>query len=180
MKAINSRRFFSYFLCLFVLSGIPLTGLSEAKLQAPVISQGDSLVRANRVRALYGLNGAGITIGVISDSFNCLRGATAGQQQGELPAEVVVLLEADCQSEHAIDEGRAMLEVIHDLAPNAKLVFHAMGNNTIDFSQALNRVADSGAQIIVDDAVFFQEPMFQDGLAAQTIDQLVFERGIAN
>ncbi len=179
MKAINSRRFFSYFLCLFVLSGIPLTGLSEAKLQAPVISQGDSLVRANRVRALYGLNGAGITIGVISDSFNCLRGATAGQQQGELPAEVVVLLEADCQSEHAIDEGRAMLEVIHDLAPNAKLVFHAMGNNTIDFSQALNRVADSGAQIIVDDAVFFHEPMFQDGLAAQTIDQLVFERGIA-
>lgn len=145
----------------------------------PVISQGDALVHANLARTVYGLNGAGITVGVISDSFNCLGGVATGQQNGELPIDVEVLHEGNCQNEEAADEGRAMLEVIHDLAPKAKLLFHAMGNTTRDFIQALQRMADSGVQIIVDDAVYFNEPMFQDGLAAQTIDQLVFERGIA-
>lgn len=145
----------------------------------PSITQGDRMILAEQARIRDGLDDTGITVGVISDSFNCLGGADSGQQQGELPSDIIVLQEADCQNESAIDEGRAMLEVLYDVAPKAKLVFHTMGNNTTEFSQALNRVADSGAQIIVDDAVFFHEPMFQDGLAAQTIDRLVFERGIA-
>lgn len=152
--------------------------IAQADRQA-VISQGDAIVHADLARASYALDGTGISVGVVSDSFNCLDGAAAGRQQGELPGEVVVLQEADCSNESSLDEGRAMLEIIHDLAPKAKLLFHAMGNNTIEFSQALNRLADNGSQIIVDDAVFFQEPMFQDGLAAQTIEKLVFERHIA-
>lgn len=179
MRSCKSIAAFPYFVFSTILCCAGLDVHGDNHLHQPVISQGDFLMLADQARALYGLDGAGITVGVISDSFNCLGGAAAGQQQGELPADIKVLEEADCQNENAIDEGRAMLEVVHDLAPKAKLVFHAMGNNTTEFNQALTRVADSGAQVIVDDAVFFHEPMFQDGLATQKIDQLVYERGIA-
>ncbi len=179
MRIFKSTPKFFYLGFTLCLICNPLKSSQADTIPKPVISQGDALVHADLVRALHGLDGKGITVGVISDSFNCLGGAAAGQEQGELPLDVVVLQEADCRNEQAIDEGRAMLEVIHDLAPKAKLLFHAMGSNYIEFSQALNRIADGGAQIIVDDAVFFQEPMFQDGLAAQTIEKLVFERGIA-
>lgn len=166
-------RYAGFTLCLICNS------LSNAQADSkPVISQGDALIHADTVRSSHGLNGEGITVGVISDSFNCLGGAGKGIEQHELPTEVTVIQEADCRNEDTLDEGRAMLEIIHDITPKAKLLFHAMGNNPIEFNQALNRMADGGAQIIVDDAVFFQEPMFQDGLAAQIIDKLVFERGI--
>ncbi len=145
----------------------------------PVISQGDLILGTNQARTNDALSGAGITLAVISDSFNCLGGAELGQASGELPPTVTVVKEADCKGEKTLDEGRAMLEVIHDLAPGANLLFHAMGDNPGDLTQALNRVADHGAQIIVDDAVYFSEPMFQDGPASQTIDRLVVERGIA-
>ncbi|MDT4292253.1 S8 family serine peptidase [Methylomonas sp. MO1] len=144
-----------------------------------VISQGDAILGANQARNSDLLSGAGITVAVISDSFNCLGGAEIGQANGELPPTVTVVKEADCKDEKTLDEGRAMLEVIHDLAPGANLLFHALGDSPGDLTQALNRVADHGAQIIVDDAVYFSEPMFQDGPASQMIDRLVAERGVA-
>ncbi|WP_190303201.1 S8 family peptidase [Methylomonas rhizoryzae] len=142
-------------------------------------TQGDHIIHAKQVCSKDGLSGQGVSIAVISDSFNCLGGADAGQANGELPPTVTVLKEADCQNERALDEGRAMLEVIHDLAPKANLLFHAMGDNPNDFIQALKTVAEHGARIIVDDAVYFSEPMFQDGPASQTIDRLATLRGIA-
>ncbi|WP_140911833.1 hypothetical protein [Methylomonas koyamae] len=161
------------------ISTLHLTHAQSGASYETVISQGNALIHADFARAAYDLTGEGTTVAVISDSFNCLGGADEGQANGELPPAVTVLKEANCQNEKPLDEGRAMLEVIHDLAPNAKLLFHAMGDNADDFTQALNRVAEHGAQIIVDDAVYFTEPMFQDSAATQTIDRLVFERGIA-
>ncbi|MCQ8181731.1 S8 family serine peptidase [Methylomonas sp. SURF-1] len=164
-----------------MLLGLPghLINDVQAATTTKAVTQGDTLIGADLARNIYDLNGAGITVAVISDSFNCLGGAEIGQANGELPATVTVLKEADCQGEKTLDEGRAMLEVIHDLAPGASLLFHAMGDNPADLTQALNRVADHGAQIIVDDAIYFSEPMFQDGPASQAIDRLVAERGIA-
>src|SRR5262245_49513129 len=40
-----------------------------------VTSQGDPAMRANVARAAFGVTGTGVTVGVMSDSFNCLGGA---------------------------------------------------------------------------------------------------------
>jgi hypothetical protein len=61
-------------------------------------------------------HGSGVTIGVLSDSFNCLGGANADMSSGDLPPTVTVLEEAPgCSSVR--DEGRALLQIIHDVAP---------------------------------------------------------------
>src|ERR1044071_10291782 len=41
-----------------------------------VTTQGDVAMRSDIARADLGVNGAGITVGVLSDSFNCLGGAS--------------------------------------------------------------------------------------------------------
>ncbi len=168
-----------YFIVAMTLGCISINSYGVNNHHQAIISQGDRLIHADIARSKYGLDGDSINIAVISDSFNCLGTENTNQASSELPADIKVLQEGDCKNDQMLDEGRAMLEVIHDLAPKAKLIFHAMGNNSVEFSQALNQVADNGAQIIVDDAVFFHEPMFQDSVAAQTIEKLVFERGIA-
>lgn len=177
-RTASIGRFLHYSLSAILAGGVLINAQADSRIR-PVISQGDAVLHSDIVRAKYGLTGAEITVGVISDSYDCLGGAALGQQADELPADVVILKEGNCRSEDSTDEGRAMLEVIHDLAPKTKLLFHAMGNTTQDFVQALKQMSNAGAQIIVDDAVYFHEPMFQDGLAAQTIDQLVYDKGIA-
>ncbi len=168
-----------YLIFMLVISYHPSYSCEADTRMDLAIDRVDSLLQANLVRVDHDLTGEGITVAVISDSFNCLGGAEAGQANDELPPTVTVLKEADCQTETTLDEGRAMLEVIHDIAPKAHLLFHAMGDNPNDLTQAVNRAAEQGAQIIVDDAAYFSEPMFQDGPASQAIDRLVAERGIA-
>jgi hypothetical protein len=132
-----------------------------------VTSQADVGLRANIARATYGVNGAGVRIGVISDSYNSLGGASAGVRSGDLPANVVVLSDAI-----GTDEGRGMIELIHDLAPGAEVYFHSVGNTPSDMASAMERLAAAGCNIIVDDVSFYSEPFFQDGIIAQTTDRL--------
>jgi hypothetical protein len=80
-------------------------------LVGSVTSQGDVAMRADIARSTFGVDGTGVTVGALSDSFNCLGGAAAGVASGDLPAGIVVLEEiGDCTD--AIDEGRALAEVI--------------------------------------------------------------------
>lgn len=59
-------------------------------------------------------------------------------------------------------EGTAMLEVIHDLAPNATLIF-ANGPTAMDFEMAVNYLA-AHADVVVDDRLFLTPPY--DGTSA--------------
>ena len=43
--------------------------------------------------------------------------------------------------------------------------------------QGIIELADAGADVIVDDVIYFAEPMFQDGIIAQAVD-MVKSRGI--
>ena len=63
----------------------------------------------------YGVDGAGIGIGVLSDSIDTL---TARQESGDLPPQVSVLP----GQAGGGDEGTAMLEIVHDLALGADLL----------------------------------------------------------
>ncbi len=135
-----------------------------------VTSAGDTLLRAAELREATGLSGAGIRVGVISDGVDHWRSA---QATGDLPASLTVL-----RNEVGGDEGTAMLEIVHDIAPNASLVFHDCGWNVLEFNQAIDALADAGCRVIVDDIGWTDEPFFEDGVVAAHAADAVSRRGV--
>jgi Subtilase family len=189
--------------------------MPRARAAGPVSTQGDYAQRSSVVRANYpALTGTGITVGVLSDSFNCYavyaapgsgvpasgntgyasNGFTADYatdvSTGALPANVNVLEEADCPVYSFpnssgqptglpfTDEGRAMLQIVHDVAPGASLAFYTGATSEADFASGIGKLAAAGAKVIADDVGYFDEPFFQDGIAAQAIDA-VEAQGVA-
>jgi hypothetical protein len=142
-----------------------------------VTSQGDIAMGSDNARAGFDVNGIGVTVGVLSDSFDCLNGAAADVNGGDLPEGIVVLAEdPGCSS--GTDEGRAIMQLLHDVAPGASLAFHTAFNGQADFASGIQELADLGADVIVDDVIYLAEPMFQDGIIAQAIDRVVAD-GVA-
>jgi hypothetical protein len=172
-----------------------------------VTSQGDASIRAALARTTFGVNGTGVKVGVISDSFRQLLGSgttsppvctpipaddpldtatpeiltsSAPQVAGELPASIEIL--DDCTSVDncgaPLDEGRALAEIVHDLAPGAEIIFHSGFNGEANMAQGIAQLASCGADVIVDDLVYEREPMFQDGPIAHAA-QTAVDGGVA-
>jgi hypothetical protein len=163
-----------------------------------VTSQGDYAQNSDIVRSDNSLSGAGITVGVLSDSYDCypvyaangvnasgLNGyanngfnttAAGDMATGDLPASVNVIEDATCMNYGAPvqlpfgDEGRAIMQIVHDVAPGAGLAFYTAENSEADFASGIGKLANAGAKVIVDDVGYFDEPFFQDGLVAQAIN----------
>ncbi len=77
--------------------------------------------------------------------------------------------ESGCAS--GTDEGRAMMQIVHDVAPGASQAFHSAFNGQADFANGIIELATvANADVINDDVIYFAEPMFQDGIIAQAID----------
>jgi len=139
-----------------------------------VTTQGDVAMRSDIARANLGVNGAGITVGVLSDSFNCLGGAPSDVTNGDLSPVTVIQEISSCSGPSAgTDEGRAMLQIVHDVAPGANLVFASALNGIASFASNIQSVAAAGAKVIADDVLYLAEPMFQDGIVAQAANQVV-------
>ncbi|NYT06530.1 MAG: S8 family serine peptidase, partial [Methanomicrobiales archaeon] len=139
-----------------------------------VTSVGDSIHRSMETRAWYGIDGSGIKVGVISDTVHHIADAIAS---GDLPADVDVLRDDDPYNT-GTDEGIAMLEVIHDLAPGASLAFHDMGLTMQDFCDAIDALAAAGCDIICDDVGFYEEAAFEDGIIAAHMRDVNRDEGI--
>lgn len=155
-----------------------------------VTSQADPVMNADVARANFGVNGSGIKIGVISDSYNVLGGEASGISSGDLPGianpsgfqNSVTVLKDDIAG---IDEGRAMIELVHDLAPGAEIIFHSAFNNpgasgaapSTTIANAIDALRLAGADIIVDDVAILSAAKYQDGAAAQAVDR-AFAAGI--
>ncbi|AMJ65500.1 T9SS type A sorting domain-containing protein [Hymenobacter sp. PAMC 26628] len=133
-------------------------------------SQGDRALRADAARSKYGLTGKGVKVGILSDSYNNLGGATAGVTSNDLPRGVEVL--EDLPS-GGIDEGRGMAEIVHDVAPGAAIAFHTAFLGQADFAQGIEDLQAAGCQAIVDDVIYFDEPFFQNGIIAQAAQNVV-------
>ncbi len=139
-------------------------------------TQGDAVIQADTFRNQFGLTGAGITVGVLSDSANRVGGGLAASRStGDLPATVNVIMDGPAAG--ATDEGRAMLEIVHDIAPGAGLAFHTALNSPQVFANGIRALANAGARSIVDDVQYSNSPMFNDGIIAQAVDQ-VAARGV--
>lgn len=135
-------------------------------------SQADFVHEADRVRATNppGLSGNGIRIGTLSDSYNNLGGAAANVASNDLPAGVQVLSDL---AGGGSDEGRAMMQLIHDLAPGVTQSFATAFTGEIAFAANIRALQAAGCDIIVDDVGYGGEPMFQDGVIAQAVDAVV-------
>ncbi|HXY97320.1 MAG TPA: S8 family serine peptidase, partial [Steroidobacteraceae bacterium] len=220
---------------------LPVSAIDAAAARAEVTSVRAALSRVRGVVATQGdfaqdtatlrtdepsLTGSGITVGVLSDSYNCYavyaanQGMTAGGvpdpppsgttgyasngftadaasdvSTGALPAGVNVLEEAGgppttTDTQPCIetfgypeqlpytDEGRAMLQIVHAVAPSAGLAFYTAVNSEADFANGIQALANAGAKVVADDVGYFDEPFFQDGLVSQAIDA-VESQGVA-
>jgi uncharacterized repeat protein (TIGR01451 family) len=136
-----------------------------------VTSQGDASMHADVARGSFGVDGTGVKVGVLSDSFNCLGGAGGNVVSGDLSTVQVLQEISSCSG--ATDEGRAMLQIVHDVAPGASLAFASAFNGTAAFANNILALKNAGAKVIIDDVFYYAEPMFQDGPIAQAVDTVV-------
>lgn len=126
-------------------------------------SEGDVAHAAVTARPGFGVDGSGVTVGVLSDGVDTL---AARQATGDLPPTVTIL---PGQS-GAGDEGTAMLEIVFDLAPGADLHFATALGGQAQFAQNILDLATAGADVIVDDIFYLAEPPFQDGVVAEAVE----------
>ena len=141
-----------------------------------ITSQGDVGLRADIARSVYHVDGSGVTVGIVSDAFDTLGGAAADIASGDLPAAGVTVLNGEsafCQLIFCIDEGRAMAQIVHDVAPGADIMFRSGIDGIASYAAGIAELAASGANVIVDDLLIINEPMFQDGVVAQAVDAAV-------
>jgi subtilisin-like proprotein convertase family protein len=137
-------------------------GLAAA---ATITSEGDSAHNAALARQQFGVSGVGVKACALSDGVDSL---AVSQAKGELPAVDVIAGE-----EGSGDEGTAMLEIVHDLAPGASLGFATAFNSDASFADNIRKLRfESHCDIIVDDVIYFAESPFQDWLIAQAVNDV--------
>jgi hypothetical protein len=145
-------------------------------------SEGDVQLNAANARGSFGIDGSGVTVGILSDSFDRDLGAAthaAGDvASGDLPgagspcgssSPVGVLDDSEAEGD---DEGRAMAQIVHDLAPGASVDFATAFTGEPAFAANIRALAAAGARVIADDVSYFEEPFFQDGPVAVAVNEV--------
>ncbi|MGX6449568.1 S8 family serine peptidase, partial [Patulibacter sp. S7RM1-6] len=144
-----------------------------------VRSAGDVVLHADDARTQEGVDGSGVTVGILSDTYDLAADddtdAAADVASGDLPGAgnpcgrttpVAVLddgaLDADPDTVPT-DEGRAMAQLVHDLAPGAQLSFATAFTGQQGFADNIRRLRAAGAQVLADDVGYLDEPFFQAG-----------------
>jgi hypothetical protein len=145
------------------------------------VSQGDVTLNGPAARDA-GVDGSGVTVGVLSVSYACnppafVPGApttTFEEDLGkELPTDSSILSEGPFPGS---DDGRAMGQIVYDVAPGAAQRYWYAFNGEIDFAEGIQALANAGSNVLVDDVIYFAEPMFSDGPIAQAVD-IVTQQG---
>ena len=117
-------------------------------------SQGVRAHRADDVQNIFGFDGTGVRIGVLSDS---VFGLAQSQASKNLPPDVTVL-PGQAGSTTGGGEGTAMLEIVNDMAPGAKLFFATAFISDASFADNIRKLRfDYKCDIIVDDIFYFNE-----------------------
>lgn len=158
-------------------------------------SEGDDRLRARDLRVARGIEGEDVRVGILSDSWdNDDTDATSAGfdvAAGDLPGPenpcpganrqvaVTPIEEVAGPPNRGRDEGRAMAQLVHDLAPAATLSFRSAFNGDADFAANIRQLADDdGADVIVDDVAYLNEPVFQQGPIAVAAEAAV-ARGVS-
>ena len=151
----------------------PFTNVGAATSQGVAAERVDRLPR--------NVDGRGITVGALSDSFDTATQTVDGKpltvhaaddiRTGDLPPEGVTVLE-DAQG--GADEGRAMLQIVHDIAPKARECFATAFSGDLGFANNIRALGDPKgachADVLVDDVGYFDEPFFSRGPISDAVD----------
>ncbi len=140
-----------------VLPAIPQSG--------EVITAGDAILRADLARSSFQVSGSGQKIGILSDGVSHLANS---QASGDLPTNIEII-----NNRYTGDAGTAMLEIAYDIAPGAQLAFADKGGSEADFANNIQLLQKAGCTVICDDILYPLEPVFEDGIIAQTVNELV-------
>ena len=146
------------------------------------VSEGDTQLNAATARTQFGVDGTGVKVGVLSDSFDrhaaAVTHASGDASSGDLPGVGNTCGHTtpvqNLHDEHATgeDEGRAMLQIVHDLAPGAPLAFATASTGETTFADNIRALQTAGAKVIVDDVTYFDEPFYQDGPVAVAVNDV--------
>jgi hypothetical protein len=139
-------------------------------------AQGDVAMRSDIARATYGVDGTGVKIGVLSNSFDAQGGMASDIANGYLPADTTIL--KDMTGAAATDEGRAIAQLAHDIAPGSSIAFHTANVSQDDLAAGILALFDAGCRVIVDDVTYYAEPFFQSNAICQAIDSVVSQGAV--
>jgi len=142
-------------------------------------------VRGQLAQQMYGVNGSGITIGIISNAFNStlVNGGTSFQTAvagGWVdPTAVYTPPQGldDNNSDHV--EGLSMAEIVHEIAPNAHIIFYT-ADGSGGLVGAINALAAAGCNIICDDQSELSEAFYQPGADASTSADAAITQAVNN
>ena len=153
----------------------PVTTRSRtpASIRAIAYNEAETSMFADAARTQFNVDGTGVTIGVLSDSVNQYNGGLVRVVRDRRPQPQPIPSTCSRTARPAAtDEGRAMLENIHDIAPGANLAFATADGGDLGLRQTTSRPWPTRpkSNIIVDDVGYADEPMFQDGLIAQAVN----------
>src|SRR6266404_8443927 len=201
--------------CYVVLNDVPgianTQGVGSVILElhpihSAVTAQGVNQHRVNRINSFYNAgvttnwDGTGISIGVMSDSYDSQPSVEGGSTTAavdvasqDLPgtgnttnSQPVVVLQDFNSPPNATNEGRAMCQIVYDMAPKARIGFATADSGELGFANNIRALGglpgytypDAIQQgfkgdVVCDDVSYLDEPMFQDGIIAQGVNDVV-------
>jgi subtilisin family serine protease len=134
-----------------------------------VDSEGDYTHEAIDARENFGVTGAGVTVGILSDSIdNGSNALAAAISSGNIDPNNTFVISG--QAGTGEGEGLAMCEIVHDLAPDATIWFATGAAGEAQMASNIIALAQAGCTIIADDEAFDDESPFQDQVIAQAIN----------
>ena len=111
-----------------------------------------------------------MTVGILSDSFDTSGGAADTMAtdiaNGYLPGNTQDVAD----SANGTDEGRAMAQIVHEIAPGAGDHVRDRRRRRTAFANNILDLAGHLALVIVDDISYLDEPAYQHGVIAQAVD----------
>ena len=149
------------------------------------LTEGDHTMHCDAAREVWPnqADGNGIKVGVISgDCGSTSSDIVSGNityldrsiASGDLTTRPFLIIDSANNPPgitSRIHEGLEMMEIVQDLAPKAQLAFATGVWGMVDFANKIDALAQAGCNIITDDLLYDEEPMFEDGEVAKTIER---------
>ena len=145
-------------------------------------------------------DGTGMSIGVMSDSYDSQPSVEGGSTTAaadvasqDLPgtgnttnSQPVVVLQDFSSPPNATNEGRGMCQIVDDMAPKARIGFATADVGEVGFANNIRALGGLPGftypaatqqgfkgDVVCDDVSYLDEPMFQDGIVAQGVNDVV-------